>query len=61
MGSAYLHFVHDGRGNDKPTFRIFQWMPPPRYGNAMLRCVHMTIDYVVFTTYKDAGWSVVTI
>jgi hypothetical protein len=44
--------MHDCRDDDKPTPAISEWVLPPRNGNAMLRCVSVSIDDVVFRAHE---------
>jgi hypothetical protein len=45
-----LHFMHDRCSDNQTPTRILQRMFSTRYWNSVLRNVHMTVYYMVFTT-----------
>ena len=52
MTPAHLHFVHYRCYNDEATPAVSKWVLPPRNRNAMLRCVSISIDDMVFRADK---------
>ena len=48
MALAHLHFVHYCCYDDEATPAVSKWVLPPRNRNAVLRCVCISIDDMVF-------------
>jgi hypothetical protein len=48
MTPAHLHFVHHRRYDNDATPAVSKWVFPPRNRNAVLRCVCISINDMVF-------------
>jgi len=49
---THLHFVHHSCYDNNRSATVTEWMLLPRNGNAMLRCVSVPVDNMVFCAHK---------
>ena len=49
---THLHFVHHSCYDNNRPPTVAEWVLLPRNGNAMLRCVSVPVDNMVFCAHK---------